>query len=303
MHSDLRPATTDGQAPNLAVAVAVAVVIPTLAAPSSLRKLLHSLKCQTVQPCQIVVVFQGDDAGLHRLESMREIVDFDVVRCLPGLARARNIGVKALHTAWDAVAIPDDDVVYDVDALARFGTHIKQGVGIVSARVTDLVGNTRLRYSTTERVLNGRDVWRCAIEAGLAYASSCLSDVGGFDEQLGLGAETPWQSGEGTELLLRSMASRYRVVFDPSIVVVEQELYSVTGPVRAETRARRYARGTGRVYALRHTRLEQCGLVCRSLAHIILGVMRRDGTAVSRASAVLVGRVEGLIGRTVGSTE
>lgn len=58
-----------------------------------------------------------------------------------------------------------------------------------------------------------------------AYLRQCscgrtfLKEVGGFDEGLGVGAETPFQSGEDTELLLRAIKKGFQIQYLPSLVV------------------------------------------------------------------------------------
>jgi hypothetical protein len=66
--------------------------------------------------------------------------------------------------------------------------------------------------------------------------SNVLKEVGGFDEELGVGAETPFQSGEDTELLLRAIKKGFQIQYLPPP-------YSHA----AVTRARLYGAGMGRV--------------------------------------------------------
>ena len=44
-----------------------------------------------------------------------------------------------------------------------------------------------------------------------------MQSLNGFDETVGVGAQTPWQAAEGQDLVRRALASGFRAQFDPSV--------------------------------------------------------------------------------------
>ena len=77
-------------------------------------------------------------------------------------------------------------------------------------------------------------VRRSVIDAGLK-----------FNEELGVGASSPFQSGEETAFLLDAIGKGWRGKYFPDLVVYHDQV-GETDP----SRARKYARGFGRLLAL-----------------------------------------------------
>lgn len=51
------------------------------------------------------------------------------------------------------------------------------------------------------------------MEMGLVMRRNVFTRLGGFTESIGMGASTPWQSGEATDLLLRLIQARESASF------------------------------------------------------------------------------------------
>ncbi len=51
------------------------------------------------------------------------------------------------------------------------------------------------------------------------YRTAVLEAVRGFDEELGVGSNTPWQSGEETDFLLRTAQAGFAVTRAPAVIV------------------------------------------------------------------------------------
>ena len=278
----------------------IAVVVPSLTAPPSLRSLLASLAAQSTAPVATVVVYQGPPQGHQRLVAWQAEFDFMIATCAPGLSRARNAGIRAIETPWDAVAIPDDDIAYGPDTMERMIEAFEPGGDVIAGFVTSDAGTTRVRFLTVRTVLDTSTIWRGAMEAGLVISRRVLDGVGGFNENLGLGAQTPWQSGEGTEFLIRAMKAGFTVVFDPRVVLVEHAAGAAEQDLHARKRkARLYARGTGRVYRTQLSAARCCVLAVRSFGAWCLHVPRGRGDKTAVSWQVLVGRLEGLAGVTL----
>ncbi len=131
------------------------------------------------------------------------------------------------------------------------------------------------------------------MEAGCFITKAAWDRIGVLDESLGVGADTAWQSGEGTDYLLRALGEGVPVVHDPRVRLMENTA-EPKDLIRAAERTRRYARGTGRVFTLRHTLGERAGLVIRSLGAVVLAILSGSKRRRVLACAALAGRVEGL---------
>jgi hypothetical protein len=78
---------------------------------------------------------------------------------------------------------------------------------------------------------------------------AALQNIGGFDEQMGLGADTPFQSGEDSDLALRCLNGAGKGWFEKQLYVY----HPCKGPGDA-TSGRAFAYGMGFGYLLRKHR-------------------------------------------------
>ncbi|USC14302.1 MULTISPECIES: glycosyltransferase family 2 protein [Rhodococcus] len=274
----------------------VAVVVPTLGVRNSLERLICSIDRQSVSICEVVIVNQGEASSV--LSQIPSGLSFTVrvVESLPGVARARRVGIESLECNWDAVALADDDTWYADGALSVAASAIEAGADAVSGQVvTGGLDAPRVAFGADDMWLDDRSVWSSAIEAGLVLSRRFVERVGSFDESLGVGADSPWQSGEGTDLLLRGLGSGMKIRYVSRMVVYEDDL-AVRDVGLLRLRLRNYARGTGRVYAMRYSRPRRGEFVLRSLGRLLM-FKPRSWRGFLDGLSVFVGRMEGLAGR------
>ena len=90
------------------------------------------------------------------------------------------------------------------------------------------------------------NVWRTATTPGLFVRRAVHEAIGGFDEQLGVGAR--WGSGEETDYVLRAVKAGFRLYYDPGFRVLHERRVM---PLRrgAAQRGWGYGRGAGYVLA------------------------------------------------------
>lgn len=282
----------------------ILVAIPTLGLSPRIEVMLRSLARQTVRPVEIVVALQGPQEPLRRLiaQHLANHPHVSVVTCEKGISHARNVAVAAARQPWDVVIFVDDDLVLADDFVAETARCFSRGgVDFVSAVILPEGGRGgRTAVPTQDVPLTRATVWRHALEPGSAFSRQALEAVGGFDEELGIGCPTPWQSGEGTDLMLRLMDRGFHGIQSPARVCWEEAPSEAIRSVRDRAlRARRYARGTGRVYRLRLPMWRSVQLVVKSVGKVVLSMARsRRGGHPREAVSVLVGRLEGLTGRT-----
>jgi hypothetical protein len=169
----------------------------------------------------------------------------------PGLARARNAALRA--TTADVVAFTDDDCTPREDwaaaIRARFTKSAVEGerLGFVAGRViaegegqpvSVMLGVMPRRYA------GGDDASHIGHGANLAVSRACWSELGGFDELLGVGAAL--RSAEDTDLMWRAMREGWVGRFEPSAIVSHTQWRGRLDALRAS-----YGYGIG-AGALRH---------------------------------------------------
>ncbi|WP_082697105.1 glycosyltransferase family 2 protein [Kocuria rosea] len=281
--------TREKQTPELSVGI----VIPTLGVNDCLDATLASIAGQSV-PAKCVIVI--DQSSSQRIEQIcndgSHASNVIHVRSHTGASHARNVGIDNLPPGVDIVGFLDDDCTYAEDCLFQatqyFGTDM---VGAISGRLES--HQNRLAFGDKDARLNRKTVWTKAIEATTFCRMNALQKVGQFDESLGIGSSTPWQSGEGTDLLLRLMKGGYSVWYTPSCKVYEHDQRK--GPLNSMTlKTRNYARGTGRVYRAHyslHTCLWQVLRPC--IGAVISFATGNTGKANLRIQSA-IGRWEGI---------
>jgi GT2 family glycosyltransferase len=122
---------------------------------------------------------------------------------------------------------------------------------------------------------------------------SLLAEIGGFDERLGVGAQTPFQSGEEADLLLRAIERGKQLTYFPDIVVHHDQVDKQITLTHA-ARAAKYGRGFGAL--LRKHRFGSFFVLyrlLRPLASAARAMLRGDRAMAYYKWAWLTGIAEG----------
>ena len=114
-----------------------------------------------------------------------------------------------------------------------------------------------------------------------------------FDETLGVGAGTPWGSGEETDYLLRAVEAGVVVHYRPEVKVDHPPWDFSSG---SNAKARAYGRGMGRwLRKHRFRRYQVAYHVVRPLAASAFALLKGDRGKASYRWASCVGRLEGWV--------
>lgn len=271
----------------------VGVVVPSIGRSAQFENLITTLT--SWDSLSHVVVVDQSQSNLVRSVCERASAD-SVVRFSRvndqghrGASRARNLGFLALQDI-DIVVFIDDDMAVDEVA-------IRAGTGEITAGASAVVGRVessyvRANFCSAQTRLTRRTVWTSALEALMAFDVTAFQRIGGFDENLGIGSGDRFQSGEGTDLLLRLLSASHTVVYAPEFTGVEVAHPPDEGQMRAK--AAMYARGTGRVYALNYGPIRSWQAVVGPILRMARSLVRRDVPALGLQSAILMGRLAGL---------
>ena len=235
-----RADTADGQA-------AIRLIIATRVRVATLDRFLAALASQTYDDYEVILVDQNDDdrlvAVVARYDKEMRLIH---LRTSPGLSHSRNVALAI--EGGSVVGFPDDDCWYapnvleQVDALFRTQPHID---GLAGRCATPMGVSPGPRWSRRSGQITRRNVWYRGVSSTVFLRRWVIDAVGAFDESLGLGASTEWQSGEETDYLLRALKVSANFHYDPTLVVYHEA--SALEGAAAVVRTLRAGRGTGRV--------------------------------------------------------
>ena len=272
----------------------VSLIVATLNRVAEVDRLLGSLDGQNYKQFEVIVVDQNPDDRLVPAFERHPGLVIKHLRSQPGISRARNAGLRAVE--GDIIAIPDDDCWYPEQLLGQvavwFRSHPEFGILNVVKRSAEneLVGPN---WPTAALNCTRADVWRCAISSAIFMRRSVCDAVGDFNEALGVGAASRYQSGEETDYVLRALEQGFQMWYEPSLTVHHPPLHSID---RVRRTSYRFALGAG--YVLRvhdyplHLVAEQ---VMRSFAgaavSLLSGEVAQAHAYLLRGSGQLVGYI------------
>jgi hypothetical protein len=198
----------------------------------------------------------------------------------------------------DILAIPDDDCWYPQHLLASitewFASNSEFGLVSVAVRNAEHQPSGPSSPATSRRCTKS-NVWRCAVSTALFLRRSVSSVVGDFDEDIGAGSPSAYQSGEETDYVLRALEHGFQMWYEPSFTVHHPPLNSIE---RLKKTTYPFALGTGRVLRMHDYPLYQVGgHLLRSLGgaavSLCQGDLARARVYVLRGAGQLVGYVSG----------
>ncbi len=264
---------------------------------AELTRFLESLDAQQPEDFDLILVDQNPDDRLQRWTApYRERFPLKIVRSLKGAARARNIGL--LEVRGDVVAFPDDDCWYPPGLLrsVREKLEANPSWGGVTGSARDALGRPAVGvWRDPPGRITRFNVWERGVAVTIFLRREVLDAVGAFDEDLGVGSATPWQSGEETDLLLRALAVA-PVYYQPELITCHDSIQRYD---RAENlKAYRYALGCG--YVLRKHRYPLWFLLyklLRSTAATFLSLLRGNPGKAGYHLAIFKGRLRGYLRR------
>jgi glycosyltransferase involved in cell wall biosynthesis len=223
------------------------LILATLGEAQYVERFLESLLTQGDASLELIVVDQNVGDHVQKvLQRFRSHFPVRTVRTRPGLSYARNCGIPL--ASGRIIAFPDDDCWYRPGLLADVERRLLDPtVAGLTCRCTDEHGN--LAAGGDDRstgLVSRRNVWRRGVSATMFLRREVVDHVGHFNETLGLGSGTMYQSGEETDYLLRVLRLGYSIAYDPQLAVYHP-LPPRAANEGATAKARAYGLGMGRV--------------------------------------------------------
>ena len=266
------------------------LVVATVGRTDELARFFGSLAAQDYTATRLLVVDQNED---DRLEPILASSPVEAVhlRSSPGLSRARNAALG--HVQADVVAFPDDDCVYPPGLLRRLGERFAERSELdgLTGRAIGFDGNVSSSWRADPAPLRREDLWNRAISFTIFVRRPVVEAVGSFDEQLGLGSDTPWHSAEEIDYLIRALDGGARIEYDPELVV-QHDLRENTPVVGLRD-------GASIGYLLRKHRYRPRvvgRMLVRPVGGALAALLRLDRGRARYQLATLRGRLRGYLG-------
>jgi glycosyltransferase involved in cell wall biosynthesis len=264
------------------------LVLATVDRVDDLRPLLESLDRQTHRSFRLLVVDQNEDDRLDEVLADRGL-DVVGIKAARGLSSARNAALLQLRA--DVVAFPDDDCVYPDDVLERVGGRFAAEPSLdgLAGRSADATGHSSPSWEPDAAQLTRENLWNRAISYAIFLRRAVIEGVGPFDEQLGLGAGTPWSSGEEIDFVIRALDHGARIEYDPDLVVVH-------APETRDGRMVGARDGASMGYLLRKHRYPPrtvATMLARPAGGVVVSVLKKDRARAWFHAATLRGRLLG----------
>lgn len=257
----------------------ISLIVCTLGRRLELERALDSFTQQVQKTFEVIIVDQNPEGYLDEIvDRFSQRLNLRHVRSKLGLSRARNVGLS--FARGEIVGFPDDDCWYGPevckDVLGYFD--LMPGLALLTGRTTDITG--RESGSSDNRATSGpisrHEVFRTGNSNTFFVRRAAISAIGGFDEDLGVGASTGLQSGEETDLLIRCIDRGFETHYDPAFVVFHDQV-GLDRTEKTLSRVRGYSMGFG--YLLRKHRyglIYASYRVARSVASAMVHVVRLD---------------------------
>lgn len=253
----------------------ISLIVATVNRVTELDRLLRSLDEQSYRDFEVIVVDQNRDQRLAPLLSGHQRLTIQHLQSERGLSRARNAGLRVAR--GDLMALPDDDCWYPRHLLASvagwFESH--SGFGLLGTAVRTAENRPSGPNSPrTSRSCTKNNVWRCAVSTALFMRRPVSTVVGNFNEDMGIGAGSKYQSGEETDYVLRALEHGFPMWYESSLTVHHPPLNAIE---RLRKNTYPFALGMGRVLRLHDYALhEVSGHLLRSLGGVAVSLCRGD---------------------------
>lgn len=280
----------------------LAFIVTTLGRIEALERLVTSIQGQLATGDSLVVVAQGAEEAVEATVAplRRGPGTIIVTSSERGASRGRNAGVAALPSTGDPLLVFPNDTTWfpdgAVSALRALGDDVRLG----AATIVDENG-PKFTLPPAGTPLNRRTVWS-VIEMGLLMRRREFEELGGFDVTIGTGAHNPWQAGEATDLLLR-FAGRFPDTkmhwLPPEVAFGGRGNSQGLSDAERRRKLRGYGRGLGRLVSVWKWPL--WWRVAFVGAGALVGVRYPRDFRLADGWWGMLGRAEGVVGRTVGT--
>jgi glycosyltransferase involved in cell wall biosynthesis len=284
----------------------LSIIASTKGSDHQTARLLSSLETQSCQDFELIIVEQNPTSLLGSL--IEQDWSFPIAHVhtprARGVSRARNAGLA--RASGEFVLFPDDDCWYPETFLESGLRQLRdKKLDLLTGRPATTEGKTSSgRFEMEAQWIRRATVWTTQIEWIAFWRRDLLQRLGGYDEMIGVGADSPWRSAEGQDLMLRALSADARCWYDPDLIAHDKVIDPNQADAALIKRARAYGRGVGHV--LRKHRMGIGTLfyfISRSVGGALLAAARGRFALAKFHIATGIGRFEGMFGRCFGNFE
>lgn len=197
------------------------LIVATKGRYDEVLELVESLINQSFKDFEVILVDQNEtDKLINKLKSLNHQLAITYVKAKPGLSKARNIGLT--KSIGDIIAFPDDDCLYPVDTLEKVNFIFEEKTNLDGITGVSVDKNMKLNNGFESKdisLLNKYNVWKKGISYTIFLKKKCFENNLYFNENLGVGSNTIFGSGEETDLLLRIINNKNQIEYHPNIFV------------------------------------------------------------------------------------
>lgn len=272
--------------------VTFSLILATVERTFELERFLFSLSQQNCQNFELIIVDQNEDERIvpiiNRFKKAFPVTHLKTP--YRGLSRARNLGLQ--YARGDVIAFPDDDCIYPPNLLKEVEAFCRKNpkVDFLIVKAKSLDGRDFSMQPKKAGRVSLWTMWHLSISWAL-FVTRPVAQQLAFDEELGVGAGTPWGSGEDIDYGLRALKAGFKAWYEPSLWVAHPN-----NPPLLD-KARRYGRGNG--YVLRKHRAWgkfAWGLIRRGIA-LVFYALKGELKEVAWRWEALKGTMEGFFAR------
>ncbi len=224
------------------------LIMATCGRAVELDRFFQSIARSPFRDFECIIADQNHDDRLASLIARwNDEIPIKHLRCSRGLSHARNVGL--LNARGEILAFPDDDCWYAPGLLAKIADFFaaNPGYALLSVGVRDEAGEiSGNRWMSDACDLATANLFRTSVGYALFVRRKSLDGLPQFDESLGVGAGTPFASGEDTDYVFRLLAKGLKGRFDRSLTIHHPRGDMFSGRPTPE-RAFSYGCGMGRV--------------------------------------------------------
>jgi GT2 family glycosyltransferase len=268
------------------------LVVATVDRVSEVERMLASLAAQRHGDLRVLLVDQNEDQRLAPIVERQHPFEIVRLRAQRGLSRARNAALGEIGA--ELVGFPDDDCIFGPDLLARVAERFvaEPDLDGLTGRAVDEDGLSSSSWAERPARLTRNNLWNRAISFTIFLRASLVARIGGFDEQLGLGAATPWTSGEEIDFLVRALDAGAHIDYDPGLVVTHPAKRASGAQLRLL--GNRDGASVGYILRKHAYRKRTVGrMLVRPIGGAFVALARRDRTQAGFHLSTLRGRLLG----------
>ncbi len=221
------------------------LILATINRVDELYRFFDSLLEQSYKEFEVILVDQNKDSRLSVVvEHYITFLDIKHIKIEPkGLSNARNVGLE--HIQGDVIAFPDDDCWYPKDLLLnveRLFHETSQYWGFTGRCQNEQGEESVGKFPMEEMLVEKDNVFKVAVSITI-FVRYCEEFK--FNEQLGVGSNTVYKSGEETDYVLQMLSKGYKLLYTPDIILGHPSEFVKGGAMELYKKAKQYGVGFG----------------------------------------------------------